>query len=440
MPVTVLASILLLLGLLSDSPMPSPGDSIRVAKEQESEPLWLPLDVLSANGLYRGELRRAPGFQDKPAKFSRWRLTIHELARDGEATEFWSAQFPYDGSESIYLLSNDGQTFVHVKENYSQYRDALTILERGERIGAPKGNSFRLSRENTPRTDFGRRWLEEDPLPKGLTWLETPTGPELTLEVHCFGGARRWVSVRRGTVWTDREFEELFRVEVSPGIPERLAELVTTPNVRGFSVPKLVRAGDPLAVSVRGEFVTAGWKFEGFEWTQSGNEGRELVLTPRARRPLNKLVATVLIPFEPTAKIEGLVPGFYSLDVIGENTTSSTAIEFEVLPADLRLLVRSSGLPGREDRELRMLKRGELHIAKDSASELVYLTRGQLAKLEQWIERLPERSQTDLGPTTRTGRTSFFYWRDHQLVEQVRDITTLSANMTELLMQLEAAE
>ena len=408
-----------------------------LTQESPEQSEWAPFDVLSENGLYRAELRRAPGYENKPAKFSRWRLTILELSSSPPA-ELWNAQFAYDGSPQHYLLSNDGLTFVHVSESYEQYRAVLTILERGRELSAPKGNSFRLAREDTPTTATGRSWLAEDGVPNALSWLETPEGPELTLEFHCRGDKRRWVSIRRGKVWTAAEFEALFKVEITPDIPARLAELVTTPNVRGFSVPSVIRAGVPLAVRVRAEYITKGWFFEGFQWEQSGDEGRELVIVPRARRPLNQLVATVIVPFEPTASIGGLVPGTYSLNVIGANEPDHSPVDIEVLPRDLELIVARDGRPGRPDEELRIFDRGELRVrSSERGHRVVYLTHAQLGKIRQALARLPERSKQELGRTNRTGETRLTYWRDHELIEQVRDVTTISHAMTDLLKLLD---
>jgi len=409
---------------------------------QESTELseWAPFDVLSENGLYRAELRRAAGYENKPAKYSRWRLTVLELA-SSPPVEVWSAQFSYDGSPRHYLLSNDGLTFVHVSESYEQYRDVLSIVEGGRARSAPKGNSFQLAREDTPITETGRSWLAEDGIPNGLSWLETPEGPELTLELQCRGDKRRWVSISRGEVWTAAEFDELFKVEVTPDIPARLAELVATPNVRGFSVPGVIRAGAPLAVRVQAEFITAGWHFEGFQWKQSGDEGRELVVVPRARRPLNQLVAQVITPFEPTANIHGLVPGTYSLNVIGANEPDFAAIEFEVLPGDLELIVKRTAHPGRPDEELRFFDRGELRVSTSGEGpRTVYLTHAQLRDIRHALTLLGDRSRSELGRTTRTGETRLTYWRDHELIEQVRDVTTISVAMNHLLKLLDEIE
>ncbi len=357
----------------------------------QDAPPFTDLDVPSANGWYRAEVRRAAGYEDKPPHLARWRVAVFEVLENvGEKQELWSAPYAYDGTSRHYVLANDGSTLVHVLENFQNYRAVVTIVREGRPVSGPTGSAFDLEPRSIERTAAGKRWLADGGVPDGTHWLETDTGPRLVLPLRLRDGREHVLDVEDGRVWSGADFAALAAVEVAPALAERLVPHVRIPYVRHFEVPEVVRAGHPVPVIVSGDHPTPGWRFEAFVLEQSGELGRDLTLTPRSRFPTGD-AAQVLSPFRGQAELVGLVPGSYRVRVLGRAKLTTGYAPLEVLPADHVLTLRRTGGIAGVDERWEVLGRGEARFRSRGESRVLRIPGDTLARFVELVDRFPAR-------------------------------------------------
>ncbi len=374
-------------------------------------------DVVSANGCYTARVRRAPGSEGRPGPLARWRVVVE----DADGTERWSALLFWDGSARHWLLSDDGSTFVHVREDFHDFQEVLEILREGRAVSGPSGSAFELDPRDVERTATGKLWLAHDGVPRGTTWLETAGGPRLVLPLVCRDGRERVVDLETGRLLRAEDFAALATVTVTPALEARLAALVERPYVARWVAPARVRAGHPVVVDVVADHPTAGWRFEGFVLVQSGEHGRDLELAPWSRKPVG-VAAQALVPVRPRAELEGLAPGRYRLRVVGRASVEPGWGELEVLPADhLGSFRRSGGIQGLAE-DCEVLGRGEARFYSErDGARTRCLSRAALARIEELLARLPESS-----PRAPSEGADFFHyrivhWRDGLPVELACD-------------------
>ncbi|MCC7014431.1 MAG: hypothetical protein IT454_17860 [Planctomycetes bacterium] len=301
------------------------------------------VSVQSANAMFAAEIRKAPGQEQVPDALARWRLSVYEHPRPARAEVLWSCAFPHRAGARAYLLADDGRSLVAVESEYSEARALVRRWRGDEELVELSATELDIDRSRFPK-DTPKAWLAATPAALALEWSELPRGPGLALHVTTSYGESRYFDLESGAVTrapassTEPLVEPpASRVE-KPGLRLALA--------RKFQAPALAYWGEVLEVEVSGDHPTPNWMFVGFELAL--REGGQLVLSPiSAPPPRNSVQAQVIQRFDAKARIQGLMPGRYTLRVEGCPDDLQQPLALEVRPARAFLeLSRRGGFAG----------------------------------------------------------------------------------------------
>lgn len=308
---------------------------------QGGAPPFEDVSVASENGTYAAELRRAPGQERVRGPLARWQVTVFDLAREGERAELWSAKYPYDGRSERFLLTDDGTTFVHVAEPWSNHRPVVRVHALGEEVAAIEGEALGVPRRSIDVGSRGPQWFEPDESAVRLGWVDDARGSWPALTIRCADGVERRIDLAMGEVDAGPVAAS---PAVLPAVPVDAIGRLRAPYLTLVDAPRYALAGCPVPVRVGGNHPTPNWRLVGFELEVRGEDGRHLVLVARSAPPASGTVtATVIDGFQGALGLHGLVPGRWKVTVRGAEKEPLPDLTIDVLPERLRARMRITG-------------------------------------------------------------------------------------------------
>lgn len=306
---------------------------------QEGNVTFATLELRSAAGFYRAEVRKAPGQERVADALARWKLSVFSTDPEAAAAPLWSSLFQHRAGERLHVLSDDGQSLLVVEPVYSPSRALV-------RAWGPDGERFALG---AAELDLALRRTAQEQQPwlnaaggLALEWHETPGGPRQFASLEALDGARRWIDLRSGEVRSSPRFESA--IAVLPDAALAGVNVLAPPFVTGVECAAKLHWGETLEVEISGSHPTPNWRNVGFQFALEGDDSRTLTLLPMSSPPpANSPQLQVLQGYHATAKVVGLAPGKYTLRVRGRGEEQPAERKIEVLPARPALEMRTSG-------------------------------------------------------------------------------------------------
>lgn len=388
-----------------------------------------PLDIASGSGLYRAEVRKAPGQERVNDALARWRLSVFSSAPEAPSAPLWSCVFAHRAGARIHRLSDDGQALLVVEPGYSASRALVRVwgpeAERFALTAAQLDVSPRRSAEEAPP------WLKAEGEGVAFEWHETPRGPVQFARLDTLEGAQRWIDLATGEVRSSARFET--RVAVVPDAALAEVNVLAAPFVSSFECATKLHWGEVLEVRVSGSHPTPNWRNVGFQFRWQGEDSRELVLLPMSSPPpANSPQLQVLQGYHATARVVGLSPGRYTLRVEGRGEEQPPPRAIEVLPARPALTLRTTGGIIGMERSVRLYV-GGVAIVESSRpardTRIVLLAPLQVARMEDLL-RMAEREPAGRGDTLVSDAVEHeLRWRsgERDIVRRVTDPGSVGA-------------
>lgn len=318
------------------------------------------LEVTSQGGLFVARLAKAQGQERVPDAIARWKLSV--LDTDGR--EQWSCFHPAPQAGERHLLSEDGAVFVTLHPQWSDSR-AVVTLRAGE--GQPTqvfGGELGLSREALRGADPAGTWLAQTEAPARFAWIPGPFGPHQVLELDCVDGATHRLDLASGLPLDAGGGQVEVRVE--PPFEDETVPPSRVPPVERFSAPDHVAGDEPLVVRIEGAHPNPGWNVFAFGLEPTGDDGRTLLITPRARPPMpGGLVVQQIEPYVAEARIVGLPPGTWKVQVKGRDGPAGAPLPVEVTPGGVLAVLHTTGGFLGLDQTLTLYENGVVEIDRN---------------------------------------------------------------------------
>ena len=308
-----------------------------------------PIEIESQGGHFKARLGKAAGQERVADAIARWRLEVTDT--DGRAQ--WSTVHPAPQSSQRFLLSEDGAYFVVLAQAWSDSRPIVSI--RSGSGGEPTpifGGELGIARDALRTAEPPGAWLAAGDESARFTWIAGPSGPRQLLELACVDGVHRSIDLESGAA-TDAGGGQV-KVTVEPpfdsdhdSVPPSRPAPVTS-----FTAPARCAGDEPLVVRIEGSHPQPGWKVFAFGMEAGGEDGRTLLLSPRAKPPMPGGPKVQQVePYVAEARILGLPPGRYRIAVEGTKGAAATPVEVEITPGGvLAELSTRGGILGLDER------------------------------------------------------------------------------------------
>lgn len=402
------------------------------------------LDVRSDNRRFVAQVRRVEIGKPDPDR-PRHELAVFTERADGTLGKQWSAPYVPRTSKSRYLLTDDGSTFIRIRESMGPDGPLVEVIVKGLPLVAL--NADKLELRAADRSAAAGAKTEGDWLAQDTVAVRIRPAGELNsnacLDLLARDGRVRTVDLVTGSLNIGHDLGEP-AVGPPPAPDFKLSSARAC--VDRWSAPPIVLEDEACAVQVHGNFPTPGWVLVGFGL--KAPKPTELVIVPCVSPPPSGTIgAQVVVGFDSTAVISGLAPGTYWLSVeTCPDAEASAARSLEVLPADLLASLKSSGGITGSTRSVAVFWDARAETAgKDGGERRVFLAPPEaMTELARGLHKIgPERA------ATRTGAGADLITYELTWVERadasvskirrlVRDDVTLEPELREIVAWLSA--
>lgn len=268
--------------------------------------------VTAPNGRFVAELRAAGPL---PERGENLRLTVFEETPGEERRERWTGLVAHDlppDARVLDLLTDDGAAFVRIVAS-----PRAGVLVREVLKGTPAANLRADDLALAPGGD-AEPWID---LATGLRWRPDDAGLNVHWLLDLLGrdGVVRTFDLDRSTVFVHADETRGAELGVHPPVPEPVRIATRESFVDDFGFPPFAYAGGVVELEGHGHFPSAGWRFIGFDLLGDPRTRGKLVLAPRAVFP-QKAAAQLVERHLWTARVRGLPPGVYEVEVCGAET------------------------------------------------------------------------------------------------------------------------
>jgi len=307
-----------------------------------------PIEVASQGGHFVAHLGKAAGQERVADAIARWRLEV----TDADGRPQWTAVHPAPQASQRFLLSEDGAWFVVLAQDWSDSRPIVSIRSATGEPTPIFGGELDIARDALRTAEPPGAWLSAADESARFTWIAGPNGPHQLLELACVDGVHRSIDLASGAA-IDAGGGQV-KVTVEPpfdsdhdSVPPSRPAPVTS-----ITAPARCAGDEPLVVHIEGSHPQPGWKVFAFGMAAGGEDGRTLVLSPRAKPPMPSVNAVQrLEPYVAEARILGLPPGRYRISVEGAKGAAATPVEVEITPGGvLAELTTRGGILGLDER------------------------------------------------------------------------------------------
>lgn len=304
-----------------------------------------PVVVQSRGGHFRATLAKAPGQERVADAIARWKLEVE----DAEGRALWSAFHPAPGATQRFLLAQDGSRFVVVDTFYGDAK-AVVTLRLGDDVDRVFGGQLGMDPGRLRAAVPGGRWLSDDEDAARFSWVLGPFGPMQMLDLGCADGVLRRIDLASGLPLGAGGGQVPVRVE--PMFVEETVPPSVVPMVLGATAPEVVFGDEGLVVTIEGQHPNPGWRVFAFALEPGGDDGRTLVITPRARPPMpGGLQVQRLEAWTAQATLRGLPPGEHRIQVMGSEGKVGAPLSVRVRTGGiLAILSCSGGIAGLNER------------------------------------------------------------------------------------------
>lgn len=355
--------------------------------------------VPSPSGRFVAELRASGA---EPERGESLRLTVFDERVPGDRQELWTGLVPHElapGARALDVLSDDGAAFVRL---VALPQSGVLVREvlKGTHCAQLRADDLGLAEEGA-----GAPWID---LATGLRWRPDDAGLNAHWFIDLLGvdGVVRTLDLDRGALHVHADETRGAPLEVQPPVPEPVRPATRETYVDDFEFPPLLYAGTVLEVEGHGHVPSAGWRFIGFDVLGDPRSRGKLVLSPRAVAPL-KAAAQIVERHLWTARVRGLPPGTFEVEVCGAETLASdprrdalqrkdraVARTVEIVsPHQIVELRRLDAAPG-EIARVALFDDGRLEIARGGHARVELATLAEWEHIESRVLALTARSST----------------------------------------------
>jgi hypothetical protein len=301
--------------------------------------------VHSRGGHFRAQLAKAPGQERVPDAIARWKLEVEDA--DGRA--LWTAFHPAPGATQRFLLAQDASRFAVVDTHYGDAQ-AVVTLRRGDDVDRVFGGQLGMDPGRLRAAVPAGAWLAEGEDALRFSWTLGPFGPIQLLDLACADGVLRRIDLASGLPLDAGGGQVPVRVE--PVFVEDSLPPSVVPVVLGATAPEEVFGDDGLVVTIEGQHPNPGWRVFAFGLEPGGDDGRTLVITPRAKPPMpGGLQVQKTEPWTAQATLRGLPPGEHRIVVMGREGAVGAPLTVRVRTGGiLAMLAYSGGILGLDER------------------------------------------------------------------------------------------
>jgi hypothetical protein len=356
-----------------------------------------PLEIESQGGHFKARLGKAAGQERVADAIARWRLEV----TDADGRSQWSAVYPAPQASQRFLLSEDGAYFVALAQAWSDSRPIVSIRSGSDEPTPIYGGELDIARDALRTAEPPGAWLAAGDDSARFTWIAGPSGPRQMLELACVDGVRRSIDLESGAA-TDAGGGQV-KVTVEPpfdsdhdSVPPSRPAPVTS-----FTAPARCAGDEPLVVHIEGSHPQPGWKVFAFGMQAAGEDGRTLVLSPRAKPPMPGGVSVQQVdPYVAEARILGLPPGRYRIAVEGAQGPAATPVEVEITPGGvLAELTTRGGILGLDER-VTLFENGvvEVRSNRPERHSMAFNAPRPFAEARALLSRLPAIAPTVASP------------------------------------------
>jgi hypothetical protein len=376
------------------------------------------VEARTGDGRFVARIARAEGQEKVPESLARYRLNVLEQLADSRESLRWSVLYPFEGEAARFVLAPGGRAFAEARERCSDGRTVLSVQTAGGRTQWT-GAELEITREMRGG-DNRDEWL--DPARETrVAWTDGPFGPFLELSLPLRDGSDRRIDVLAGR-WMGDGRTATVEPAVQGGLPERVA----VPYVHSVQVPRVVRAGRPIQISIQGRHATPNWRLLGFELER---EDGVLHLTPRSEAP-DGVQAQVLSNFQVGAILRDVPVGRYVLRVEGWSPGGRPFV-LDVVPEHLCARLETRGGFAGVEQVVELYDVGLLRRRwrPDQPAEFVELAAERQALLEGLRAALPSegRSATTKGAADLFLHTLGYWSGEEWITVQVDDLAATEA-------------
>lgn len=301
--------------------------------------------VHSRGGHFRAQIAKAPGQERVADAIARWKLTVE----DAEGRALWSAFHPAPGATQIFLLAQDASRFAVVDRHYGDAK-AVVTLRAGDDVERVFGGQLGMDPGRLRAAVPAGTWLAEGEDAVRFSWTLGPFGPMQMLDLACADGVLRRIDLASGLPLDAGGGQVPVRVE--PVFVEETVPPSVVPQVLGATAPEVVFGDDGLVVTIEGQHPNPGWRVFAFGLEPGGDDGRTLLITPRAKPPMpGGLQVQRIEPWTAQATLRGLPPGEHRIQVMGDKGAVGAPLSVRVRTGGiLAMLACSGGILGLEER------------------------------------------------------------------------------------------
>lgn len=272
--------------------------------------------VRSDSGRYEAELA-ARGAQ--PAPGEKLELVVRELREGREPARFWTGALAHDlAPDALWraFLTDDGAAFVRIVERPARGAVVRAVV-KGSPAAALQAEDLALAvSEDQP-------WIA---WAASTRWRPNPDGLNVRWSFDLLGldGLVRTLDLDRGTAFVHHDPAAGLPIEVHPPVPELVRPATHLTAVDEVEFPSLAYAGGTFEIEGHGHSPSAGYRFIGFELVGDPRTHQKLVLVPRAVPPKAAAAAAIERHLW-TARVRGLPPGTYQVELCGSETNEGDA-------------------------------------------------------------------------------------------------------------------
>jgi hypothetical protein len=305
-----------------------------------------PIEIASQGGHFKARLFKAAGQERVADAIARWKLEVSDS--DGRA--LWSAAHPAPQAGQRFLLAEDGAHFVVLAPTWSDSRPIVAIHSGADEPAEIFGGELEIERGALRDAIPPGSWLAEGYDASRFAWIAGPQGPRQILQLACVDGVGRAIDLLSGAS-TDAGGGQV-PVSVEPAFVEESVPPSRAAPVTSFSAPARCAGDEPLVVRIEGSHPQPGWKVFAFGVEAGGEDGRTLLLSPRAKPPMPGGPSVQQVePYVAEASILGLPPGRYLIAVEGVKGPAAAPVPVEITPGGvLAELTTRGGFAGIDER------------------------------------------------------------------------------------------
>lgn len=301
--------------------------------------------VESRGGHFRAVLDKAPGQERVADAIARWKLAVS----DREGRLLWSAFHPAPGATQRFLLAQDGSRFAVVDTHYGDAK-AVVTLRLGDDVDRVFGGQLGMDAARLRTAVPPGTWLAEGEDAVGFSWLLGPFGPMQMLDLSCFDGVVRRIDLASGLPLDAGGGQVPVRVE--PVFEGETVPPSAVPAVLSATAPHEVFGDEGLVITIEGTHPNPGWRVFAFALEPGGEDGRTLVISPRAKPPMpGGLQVQKIEPWTAQATLRGLPPGEHLIQVRGSDGPVGPPLAVRVRTGGiLAMLAVQGGILGLDER------------------------------------------------------------------------------------------